>query len=242
MRSFFFPDLSIRSTEDELMDLPDCNKKKLINTVKQFILLNFLFTRSRALIKKYIVPHMFQDKYKLITFLDIGAGGCDIPIWLLGFCKKKGLSVKITCLDSDKRIIEYARKKCKSIKEIEIIEASAFDLKNLGKFDYIFANHFLHHLQIELIPTIIDLIHKQTNRVFLLNDIYRSNLAYLGYTLFTGVFMHNSFAFYDGRLSIKRGFIDSEIIDVINKSKSKNHIEFHKIKPARIYIIGSKVY
>ena len=241
MIGFFFPDLSIRSDENELMDLPDCNKKKLINTVKQFTILNYFFTRSRTLLKQYFIPHMLQNKKEVVTFLDIGAGGCDIPIWLLKFCKKNDLKIKITCLDNDERIIEYAKEKCKSLSDIDIIQASAFDLKKVGKFDYIFANHFLHHLKTDEIPVIINLIYRQTNKIFLLNDIYRSNLAYFSYTLFTGVFMHDSFAFYDGRLSIKKGFLESDIIDIIQKSKNENNYKFHKIKPARIFIIGSKI-
>ena len=62
------------------MDDPLCDKKKLINTVKQFGLLNYLFTGSRKLIKKYIIndikksnknfdcmPELMRRIYDLLT-------------------------------------------------------------------------------------------------------------------------------------------------------------------------------
>jgi 2-polyprenyl-3-methyl-5-hydroxy-6-metoxy-1,4-benzoquinol methylase len=239
MIDFFFPDLSKRSNEPELMDDYHSDKKKLINTVKQFTILNFLFTRSRGLIKKYILPDM--KKNKNYTFLDLGAGGCDIPIWLLKKCNKAGINVKITCIDNDKRITDYATKKCKTFSNIKIINASAFDIEKFDNFDYIFANHFLHHLPYNDISKLIDLIFKKTNRLFLLNDILRSNAAYLGYTLFTGLFIHFSFAFYDGRLSIKKGFTQEELKQIIDNSAHKKRLKIVKAKPARICILGNKI-
>lgn len=240
MIDFFFPDLSVRSHEQELMDLPDCNEKKLINTVKQFSLINYLFTNSRNLIKKHFFPEMIKMKNNEISFLDIGAGGCDIPIWLVKKCKKMNLKINITCLDYDRKIIQYAEHKCKFIKEIHIVHGDAFKLDKMEKYDFIFTNHFLHHLPDNKISLIIKLIYENCKRRFLLNDIYRSNSAYFGYTLFTGVFMHNSFAFYDGRMSIKKSFLADEIQQYLNKSGYKNNIKILKSMPSRIYLLGIK--
>lgn len=238
MLNFFLPNLKERSNDIELMDIPTSNEEKLINTVKQFSILNYLFTNSRKLIKKYILSDMLKIQQCSYELLDIGSGGCDIAIWLLKECRKKKLNIRITCIDNDSRIIRYTQKKCMAYKEIKVIEASAFNISSLQKFDYIFANHFLHHLTKEEIPKIIDSIADQTNKIFLLNDILRSKMAYLGYTLFTGVFMHNSFAFYDGRLSIKKGFLESEMRVIVNKSRFRDKIIIGKENPARIYLVG----
>lgn len=242
MIEFFFPDIKTRSKEIELMDIPTSDEKKLINTVKQFRILNILFTRSRGLIKKYFIPDLLKFPGKTHSFLDIGAGGCDIALWLLKYCKRRGLKVKISCLDNDKRITDYSREKCKSVNEIKIIAGSAFDLKQIGKFDYIFANHFLHHLPSEVIPEILDIISQQTERAFLLNDIFRSRLAYFWYTIFTGLFMHNSFSFYDGRLSIKRGFTYQEMKRFTGLLDKSTNVNVFRTFPARIYVVGLKKY
>lgn len=240
MIKFLFPNLKERSDELEFMDLKSCDKKKLINTVKQFAFLNFLFARYRFLIKKYIIRDIKKNIKKEYSLLDIGAGGCDIPIWLSKFCSKKKIKIKITCIDNDKRIINYARIKCADFDNILIKNFSAFKISELKKFDYIFANHFLHHVTYDKIRQVLKLINKQTIRLFLISDIHRSNFAYLGYSLFTGFFFHNSFAFYDGRLSIKKGFKIKEILKCINSFKYKVKFLIKKISPARIYILGIK--
>ena len=235
------PDLKKRSDEIELMDIPDSDEKKLFNTVKQFKLINLLFTRSRHLIKKYIIREMLKNPDESYSFLDIGAGGCDISYWLLRKCKTYKLNIKVICLDSDTRVINFTKNKFKSIEGLMIINGSAFELEKIGKVDFVFANHFLHHLPFDKIPVIIEHISKFTKKVFLLNDIYRSYFAFFGLSIFCRIFLHNSFAYYDGRLSIRKGFREKEMIDIIKNAGNKNfEIRIKRINPSRIYIIGKK--
>ncbi|HBD93467.1 MAG TPA: hypothetical protein DC057_04780 [Spirochaetia bacterium] len=158
MFSFLFPNMKIRSTKKELMDFEDCDTEKLIKTVAQFRLLNMLFSSSNSLINKYIFTDIKKRKISEVNFLDIGAGGCDIPIWFLKKCKKIGIKASITCIDSDERITEYAIKVCKNFPDIKVIHGNAFDLKLHGKFDYIFTNHFLHHIDDQSIPSLLSII------------------------------------------------------------------------------------
>jgi len=233
-----FPDLKERYAGPELMDLPDASEKKLINTLNQFYLLNILFTRSRRLIKKYILADMLQSPGKTYEFLDLGAGGCDIAIWLLKRCRRLGLNVRITCLDYDPRIVKYAREKCRPYPEIRVIQATTHELEKLAPYDYIFANHLLHHLPSEQWRTLIDAIARQTRKVFLLNDIRRSRWAYAGYALFAGMFMHNSFAFVDGLLSIRKGISVHEMRQSVSECGHNKNITIGTALPARVFVLG----
>ena len=93
-------------------------------------------------------------------------------------------------------LVPSIKKKFKSIKELKIINGSAFELEKIGKVDFIFANHFLHHLPFDKISFIINHIAKYTKRVFLLNDIYRSNYAFLGLSIFCRVFLTYLWLYY----------------------------------------------
>jgi 2-polyprenyl-3-methyl-5-hydroxy-6-metoxy-1,4-benzoquinol methylase len=233
-----FPDLRERYAGPELMDLPDVNEKKLINTIRQFSLLNILFTRSRRLIKKYILADMLQSPERTYEFLDLGAGGCDIAIWLLNRCKLLGLDIRITCLDYDLSIVKYAREKCRGYSEIRVIELSVAELDKLAPYDYVFANHLLHHLPAAQWSMLIAALIKQTRRIFLLNDIRRSYWAYAGFALFAGIFMHNSFAFADGLLSIRKGISVQEMRRAVSACGHKNNITIGSILPARVFVLG----
>lgn len=233
-----FPDLRERYGGPELMDLPDVSEKKLINTLRQFSLLNLLFTRSRRLIEKYILADMLKSPRKTYELLDLGAGGCDIAIWLLKRCRRMGLDVRITCLDHDPRIVKYARGKCRAYREIRIIEASALELEKLASYDYVFANHLLHYLPSEQWPVLIDALVRQTRNIFLLNDVRRSYWAYAGYAFFAGMFMHNSFAFVDGLLSIRKGISVHEMREAVPACGLKKNITIGTVQPARVFVLG----
>jgi len=241
MLKFFWPDLKKRSHEPELMDSPDCNDKKLINTVKQFKLINYLFTGSRRLIKKYIINDMLIDTDKEYTLLDIGSGGCDVPIWLIKTARKKKIKLTITSIDYDQRIVDYAKNICANYPEINILNHNALNIDELGKFDYIYSSHFIHHFNIKDIVKLVNLISDSAKKAFILNDIKRSNLSFLGYSLFTLIFMHNSFAFYDGRLSIKKGFMYRDMFEIVDEVKDKTNIKILNAFPGRIVLYGNKI-
>ena len=99
----------------------------------------------------------------------MGCGGGDIPFWLHEHCQRQGLNLKITGIDPDPRAVNFARHRYQGVDGLEINQASLFELPKLGmQFDYVFANHFLHHLtDDELIPA-LQIIEQVTKRVFLI--------------------------------------------------------------------------
>jgi 2-polyprenyl-3-methyl-5-hydroxy-6-metoxy-1,4-benzoquinol methylase len=230
-----------RSDDPELMDNPLTDKKKLINTIIQFNVINFLFTRSRFLIKKYIIKDILKNKNREYSFLDLGAGGGDNSIWFAGYCRKKRINAKIYCLDYDRRIIGFLKERIEKsgFKNIKVIYDDVFNLKKIGSFDYIFTNHFLHHFDDKNILKILEIISACTKKVFVLDDVIRSKIVYFLYSLFSGIFLHNSFAFYDGRLSIKKGFIENELKSLINKAGNKNKLKLKKFFLGRIVIVNA---
>jgi hypothetical protein len=238
MLKFFFPDLRERAQTPELMDLPEAEEQKLFNTLRQFTLSNFLFSRARGLMRKYFLADMRRDPQRIYTLLDLGSGACDLSLWFLRECTRQNLKIRITCLEIHSTTVAYARKKCQAFPEIEIREGSALDLSSLPPHDYIFANHFLHHLAPEQIPALLDQLAPKTKRCFLLNDIRRSYWAYWGFTLLASIWAHNSFTLKDGRLSIQKGFTLAEIWSLLARCAAREQIKVLTLFPARIVLLG----
>ncbi len=204
-------DFSARAVSPELMDLADVDEQKLLRTVRQFALLNRLFSSSRKLICRYFLDPLIREGKPSFSLLDIGAGGCDIPKWIVQHCRKHGISPRITCIDYDERMVAYARRQCVDFPEITIRHHDALHMQELGEFDYIYANNVLHHLDDCAISRIVQQAAAMAQRGYILNDIYRSRMAYWLYTLFAGLLLHRSFAVHDGRLSIRKGFVESDL-------------------------------
>ncbi len=242
MLDYLFPDLKRRSGLKEIMDGDSADMKKLLKTVSQFGLLNFLFTASRRLIRKNFFNVMKLSPEVEYTMLDIGAGGCDIDKWAVNEARRSGFKLRVTALDNDGRILPAVRLALKDYPEIRIVQASAFDLNDNDKYDFIFSNHFLHHLEWDGIGKIIRYAMSAARIGFLFNDIKRTMSAYIFYTIFTAIFIHGSLAYYDGRLSIRRGFLKEELrvfLDQLPRRQNGLDIELAETFPSRIYITGT---
>ncbi len=236
-RAFLWPDLAQRLVAEELMDNADSDPVRLERTLRQFVLLNRLLSRAGALTRHLFIDDMRRDPYRTYTVLDLGAGGGDFGRRLSRWCRRRGLHVRITCVDNDPRVAAFAREHCRGWDDIEIAETDVRDLLAAGtRADYIYANHFLHHIDDHAIPDLLRAIDRAAVRAFLLNDIARTHWGYLGFTALCAAFFHRSFAFYDGRLSIRRGFTAAELRAHVDRAGLGKIAAVGRCFPSRVFV------
>jgi 2-polyprenyl-3-methyl-5-hydroxy-6-metoxy-1,4-benzoquinol methylase len=219
------------------MDRPDADHIKLRRTIRQFEMINRLFSSIRRQIKKYIFSKIKSDPSRKYRFLDIGTGGGDIPRWIARYARRKGWKITITAVDVDSRIVPWARASVKQYPEISVEEGSAFNLQKWGEFDFIISNNVFHHFPMKNIIQVLRKIDSQAREVLLVNDLKRSRWAYIGFTIYAALFTVNSLAFHDGRLSIRRGFTREELEDVVSTHFANSGISVFTGVPARIGFI-----
>ncbi|NLD93635.1 MAG: methyltransferase domain-containing protein [Fibrobacter sp.] len=237
-RRFFDPlGLSRRDNRSELMDDPSCDTQRLIRTVGQFEIINMLFTRSHYLATRYLIPQGVNARTRSLSVLDIGAGGGDFARGLSRWAERHGTHLEITCIDIDPRIVDFAREQCNGYSNITIEQGDIWS-PELAKrrFDCVFANHFLHHIPDQSIPDVLSLLNSLAKEKLLINDTRRSQLAYTGYAIFSRLFLHNSFAAYDGLLSIRKGFSKRELTDHIAHAGLSNSLKVRTFFPGRVIV------
>ena len=232
------PRFSERADLVEHMDRPDCSLKKLYRTLDQLEWINILLSRYRTLLRGHLIQDMLREPEREWRLLDLGAGGCDITVWVVRQAAKLGLRVKVTALERDQRIIAYALAKHRDVAGLTIAAGDALDPDCWEPVDYVFANHFLHHLTNGEIIRILRLVAEHTRRVFVLNDILRSPLAYGGFALLSGLFAHKSFARSDGLLSIRRGFLPAELQSLVEAANVCVDTRVETFLPFRVAVIG----
>jgi 2-polyprenyl-3-methyl-5-hydroxy-6-metoxy-1,4-benzoquinol methylase len=227
-----------RNTSDkEKLELPDAAAHLSRRTIRQFRRINTLFSGSRRLMRQHFFTMMAQDPERVYTLLDVGAGGCDLAIWAAREARHRGLKLKITALDNDKRTLPIAQQAIRDYPEINIVEGDALELSRLGSFDFVFSNHLLHHLTWDEIKIFLESSMARTRLALVMNDLKRSNWAYLGFTLFSGLLTPRSFHFHDGRLSIRRAFLPEEWRDFIKTNLPNTPIQVVESCPARVVLI-----
>jgi hypothetical protein len=224
------------------MDRPDCSLKRLYRTLDQFGWINILLSRYRTLLSQHVIQDMLREPQREWRLVDLGAGACDITVWMVRQAEKLGLRLKVTALERDPRVIAYAQAKHRDVDGLTVAAGDALDPHSWEPVDYVFANHFLHHLTNGEIVRVLRIVAEHTNRVFVLNDILRSRLAYGGYALLMGPFGSRSFALADGLMSIRRGFLPAELRSLVQTAGLGMPSCVKTLHPFRVALVGGPAF
>ncbi len=231
-----YPDISHRSLQKEQMDLPECDVVELENTLVQFAWINRWTTRVRYVLRRYVLDKMRAGReYHLV---DLGAGACDTAVWLLRRSRARGLRLIVSACDHDSRVVAFAKKKYPMVRGLEIIQGDVLSIDRLKDADFVFANHFLHHLTG---PQIIDLLKylKEFGKAhIILSDLKRSRAAYLSYFFAAPLLFRHSLARGDGLLSIRKGFQRAELLQFIQAADPlrRELYSVEELLPARLLL------
>lgn len=227
-----------RSQAPELMDRPDADPAQLLRTVRQFTWTNLLFSRARTVLSRQILDAQEGS----FSVLDVGAGGGDIMRWLVGECRRRGISVRVVCLDNDERITQFAQESCALYPEISVRTGDIRTFRDDENFDYVFCNNFLHHFADATIPDVLNEMWSLAHRGLIVSDIHRSQAAHIGYGLFAALFLHRSFARYDGLLSIRKGFRSAELRNLATRASldRQARVDVIKLRPSRLILSAMK--
>ncbi|MFQ5505955.1 MAG: methyltransferase domain-containing protein [Planctomycetota bacterium] len=218
----------------ELMEDQGCDPEKLSRTYGQLAPINRLFSRWRKTYRRHLRP-LLVDPSHVYTVLDIGAGGGDIPLSLLGWAQADGFKMKITAIDPDDRALAFASRR-ESPDGLQFLQASARDMAEQGlSFDFLISNHLLHHLDEGAFRDMLDDADALASRLIVFSDIARSALAYLLFGLLTRPFFHGSFIVHDGLVSIRRSYTAREL-----RARVPSGWEVHTLCPYRLLLIRRK--
>jgi len=218
----------------ELMDDPKCDSEKLKNTYRQFRTINKFLSRWDLIYKKEIKPILEQQDGEA-SLLDIGFGGGDISLQISELAAKDGFHLNITSIDSDPRSLEYI-KTLEIPSNIHFRHALSTDLVNeQASYDFVISNHLLHHLDQPSFETICTEAKLLATKKVIFNDIERSDLGYIFFTIFSKLFFRNSFISHDGRISIKRSYTFGELSQI-----APDNWKVRRIIPYRLILIYEK--
>jgi ubiquinone/menaquinone biosynthesis C-methylase UbiE len=158
------------------------------------------------------VPRDLTARARPLRILDVGTGAADIPVDLLRWGARQGISLEIEAIDSRSEIISAARRDLGAIPGLSLRVADALSLPDAdGSFDVAHTSLLAHHLE----PDALERALRELSRVsavgVIVNDLDRTMLALAGAWLLTHVFTRNPLTRHDGPLSVRRAYRPSEL-------------------------------
>lgn len=231
--------LDQRDTEArEHMDDPDCNREQLFDTYRQFSYINALISGWKRIYRREIRP-VCAAHSKPYRLLDIGFGGGDLPIKIAQWAKSDKLQLQITAIDSDPRALEFVEQHHTELPEhITFRNISSGELLESGaRFDFVISNHLLHHLPEDTLAGMLYEATALSRQKVIFNDIERSAIGYLLFSLLSRPFFRNSFITEDGLTSIRRSYTASELRAVLPEGWN-----IERIFPYRLLVTYKHAY
>jgi 2-polyprenyl-3-methyl-5-hydroxy-6-metoxy-1,4-benzoquinol methylase len=209
-------DLARRIQDPELMDSGNVGEEEIASSLR-FLGIAHRHFGGESLIRGYLEKWRSRwPKDGIITFLDVGTGGADVPVSLARRDEKRRF--QIAGLDSDPAIARIARKNAEKYSAIRIIKDDFFSFAKRGaRFDYVLASLFLHHMPHDRLIETLQACDAMAKRGIIISDLLRSRNAWWGIRLATLAF-GNRVSRYDGPLSVRRAFTTQELDDLARRA------------------------
>ena len=209
-----------RSFTPEIMDDFSIRDKRIDAALKELKTINRFLGGNAATLKGTGEILESSLTNKSIRILDAGSGASDI---MLPVGQHNSL-ISIVCLDINSRACLYASQHSPGLKSV-CGNAFAMPFKP-GKFDLVHASLFLHHFTSDEIKKILTGFLETARYGIVINDLRRSVPAFLGIKILTSLFSRSQMVKNDAPLSVRRGFVKKELVEILNEMK----ISRYKIK------------
>ena len=149
---------------------------------------------------------------RLVSVLDVGTGGADIPRALVRWARRAGRRIRVFALDRDGPTLRVARALAAGYPEIVLLQGDALALPvRPASVDVVISALTLHHLEPRAATRSFAEMDAAARRGLVVNDLARSRTAYRVVWLATRLFARNRMSRHDGPLSVRRAYVAGEL-------------------------------
>lgn len=160
---------------------------------------------------------------KYITVCEIGCGGGDNLAAISRWCVKHNVQLHCIGIDINPSCVEVAKSNTHISDGAEWLVSDYRDVKFANKPDIIFSSLFCHHFTDEELIQQLQWMYNNSSIGFFINDLHRHWLAYTSIKLLTALFSKSYLVKNDAPLSVARGFVQKEWINIFNKANISSY-------------------
>ncbi|MCC2547340.1 methyltransferase domain-containing protein [Hymenobacter sp. BT175] len=201
------PDLSRRSSEEELMDDLTLATEALRQNLDELEVINTWLGGYRIVTDGL---SRLKPRFPAATPLqlaDLGSGGGDTLRVIARWARRQRLPVVLTGIDANTFMLDYAAGKSRDYPEIGYEQHDVFsDDFRTRRFDVLTCSLFCHHFPDEALVRLLRQLREQARVGVIINDLHRHPLAYHSIKWLTRLFGGSYLVQNDAPLSVARAF------------------------------------
>ena len=150
-----------------------------------------------------------------MTLLDVGTGGADIPLALIGLASAAGRRLTVVGIDSRPEVLAAAVLAWPAVATTEGLELHVGDGRRLPypdrSFDVVHASLVVHHLGTEEAAGLLREMARVSRLGVVVNDLERSWRGWIGAWLLGHFLTRNRYTRHDAPLSVRRAYRAGEV-------------------------------
>jgi hypothetical protein len=195
----------------EWMDHPGVDLAELAKTLRDLARVNRAFGATRLLFD-HLSPIISSLKPPIVI-LDVGTGYADIPRVIVQRARQRGLAIQVDAVDRHGGILGQAAQACASYPEIRLREANALSLPCADRsVDVAIASQILHHMEGEELIQFLRELRRVARFGVVVSDLRRGTWPHLVTWTTLHLVSRSSLIRHDGPISIRRGFLQAELL------------------------------
>lgn len=230
------PELSGRARLTELMDGP-CTYKEFRDCLRDLAKVNRM-TRAHKLTMQWLAAVVREyTEPRPLHIVDIGCGGGDLLRSVEQWAAREQVTVRLTGIDVHPYAIRAAREFTDATSSIRWQVSDAHDFAANEPVDFVVSSQMAHHMRDEEIVQFLKWMERTAARGWLVNDLYRTRAAFVGFRMLAWAARWHRFVRNDGPVSIRRGFRSQDwqqYVELAGLAADSVRIEAHW--PARICV------
>jgi ubiquinone/menaquinone biosynthesis C-methylase UbiE len=151
-------------------------------------------------------------RQRSVTVLDIGTGSADIPVALVAWMARRGVSLTVEAIDQRHEIIDIAKEYASDVDAVSLHVADGPPLPyRTGAFHIAHASLVTHHLEPDELTAFLREMRRVSRVGIIVNDLDRGWFEWLGAWLLSRTLTRNPLTRHDAPLSVRRAYTADEI-------------------------------
>ena len=154
-----------------------------------------------------------------LTLLDVGTGGTDIPLALLGLADRRGRRLTVVGIDSRPEILAAAIRANPASATTDRLQLLVGDGRSLSypdhSFDVAHTSLVLHHLAPDAAVELLREMARVARLGVVVNDLHRGRLGWVGAWLLGHLLTGNRYTRHDAPMSVRRAYRVDEMTDLL---------------------------
>jgi len=147
------------------------------------------------------------------TILDIGSGSGDVPQALVRDGRRRGVDIRVTCLDHSAQMLEIARRRTGGDDRLTFVRGEGERLPfGDAAFDVVTATLALHHFEPAAALELLREMRRVARVTPIVGDLSRSRPALAAAWLWVTVTTRNRLTRHDAPLSVRRAYQPHEAL------------------------------